>query len=276
MIFDLSEQRPPLRRPGTRGSRAGSSSWPTPILRGLANGQARDRRQTASSRWSATTSRNRCRPGSGRRTAATWTCSTWPRASSGSASCRSAGLQAGEYIPEKDITWLDGLGRLPHARRRPVRDRLARRRPHAGPRRRRARHRAEDRGEDRGRLRPAGCCATLWPLAPDPASSWRSSWPDCTDRCPRRWRSRWSLRCPRPPRAQKPPSMAQFISPGYPASLVSAKKADRLAWVGARRRQAQRLHRRGARLQTGAPDVVPRGQRRGHLGSRRFPTTASW
>jgi dipeptidyl-peptidase 4 len=31
--------------------------------------------------------------------------------------------------------------------------------------------------------------------------------------------------------AQKPPSMAQFISPGYPASLVSAKKADRLAWV---------------------------------------------
>jgi dipeptidyl-peptidase 4 len=31
--------------------------------------------------------------------------------------------------------------------------------------------------------------------------------------------------------AQKPPSMAQFISPGYPASLVSAKKADRVAWV---------------------------------------------
>jgi dipeptidyl-peptidase 4 len=31
--------------------------------------------------------------------------------------------------------------------------------------------------------------------------------------------------------AQKPPSMAQFLSPGYPASLVSAKKADRVAWV---------------------------------------------
>ena len=31
--------------------------------------------------------------------------------------------------------------------------------------------------------------------------------------------------------AQKPPSMAQFLSPGYPSSLVSAKKADRLAWV---------------------------------------------
>jgi dipeptidyl-peptidase 4 len=31
--------------------------------------------------------------------------------------------------------------------------------------------------------------------------------------------------------AQKAPSMAQFISPGYPASLVSAKKADRVAWV---------------------------------------------
>jgi dipeptidyl-peptidase-4 len=31
--------------------------------------------------------------------------------------------------------------------------------------------------------------------------------------------------------AQKPPTMAQFLSPGYPASLVSAKKADRLAWT---------------------------------------------
>ena len=31
--------------------------------------------------------------------------------------------------------------------------------------------------------------------------------------------------------AQKPPTMAQFLSPGYPASLVSAKKADRLAWM---------------------------------------------
>jgi dipeptidyl-peptidase 4 len=31
--------------------------------------------------------------------------------------------------------------------------------------------------------------------------------------------------------AQKPPTMAQFLSPGYPSSLVSAKKADRLAWV---------------------------------------------
>ncbi len=31
--------------------------------------------------------------------------------------------------------------------------------------------------------------------------------------------------------AQKPPSMAQFLSPGYPSSLVSAKKADRLVWV---------------------------------------------
>ena len=32
-----------------------------------------------------------------------------------------------------------------------------------------------------------------------------------------------------PPR--KSPTMAQFLSPGYPASLVSAKKADRLAWT---------------------------------------------
>ena len=32
-------------------------------------------------------------------------------------------------------------------------------------------------------------------------------------------------------RAQKPPTMAEFLSPGYPSSLVSAKKADRLAWV---------------------------------------------
>jgi dipeptidyl-peptidase 4 len=31
--------------------------------------------------------------------------------------------------------------------------------------------------------------------------------------------------------AQKPPTMAQFIGPGYPEELVSAKKADRLAWV---------------------------------------------
>ena len=31
--------------------------------------------------------------------------------------------------------------------------------------------------------------------------------------------------------AQKPPTMAQFLSPGYPSSLVSAKKADRLVWV---------------------------------------------
>src|SRR5450759_2457606 len=31
--------------------------------------------------------------------------------------------------------------------------------------------------------------------------------------------------------AQKPPTMAQFLSPGYPSALVSAKKADRLAWV---------------------------------------------
>jgi dipeptidyl aminopeptidase/acylaminoacyl peptidase len=31
--------------------------------------------------------------------------------------------------------------------------------------------------------------------------------------------------------AQKAPTMAQFLSPGYPSSLVSAKKADRLAWV---------------------------------------------
>ena len=31
--------------------------------------------------------------------------------------------------------------------------------------------------------------------------------------------------------AQKPPTMAQFLSPGYPSSLVSAKKTDRLAWV---------------------------------------------
>jgi dipeptidyl-peptidase 4 len=31
--------------------------------------------------------------------------------------------------------------------------------------------------------------------------------------------------------AQKPPTMAQFLSPGYPSSLVSARKADRLAWV---------------------------------------------
>ena len=31
--------------------------------------------------------------------------------------------------------------------------------------------------------------------------------------------------------AQKPPTMAQFMSPGYPSALVSAKKADRLAWV---------------------------------------------
>jgi dipeptidyl-peptidase-4 len=34
-----------------------------------------------------------------------------------------------------------------------------------------------------------------------------------------------------PSSAQKPPTMAQFLSPGYPSSLVSAKKADRLAWV---------------------------------------------
>jgi dipeptidyl-peptidase-4 len=31
--------------------------------------------------------------------------------------------------------------------------------------------------------------------------------------------------------AQRPPTMAQFVSPGYPSSLVSAKKADRLVWV---------------------------------------------
>jgi dipeptidyl-peptidase-4 len=34
-----------------------------------------------------------------------------------------------------------------------------------------------------------------------------------------------------PAAAQKPPRMAQFLSPGYPSSLVSARKADRLAWV---------------------------------------------
>lgn len=34
-----------------------------------------------------------------------------------------------------------------------------------------------------------------------------------------------------PAAAQKPPSMAQFLAPGYPASLVSAKKVDRLVWV---------------------------------------------
>ncbi len=34
-----------------------------------------------------------------------------------------------------------------------------------------------------------------------------------------------------PSAAQKPASMAQFLSPGYPASLVSAKKADRIAWI---------------------------------------------
>jgi dipeptidyl-peptidase 4 len=31
--------------------------------------------------------------------------------------------------------------------------------------------------------------------------------------------------------AQKAPTIAQFLSPGYPSSLVSARKADRLAWV---------------------------------------------
>ena len=31
--------------------------------------------------------------------------------------------------------------------------------------------------------------------------------------------------------AQAPPTMKQFLSPGYPSSLVSAKKADRLAWI---------------------------------------------
>ncbi len=31
--------------------------------------------------------------------------------------------------------------------------------------------------------------------------------------------------------AQNPPTMAQFLSPGYPSSLVSARKADRLAFV---------------------------------------------
>src|SRR5262245_10078402 len=32
--------------------------------------------------------------------------------------------------------------------------------------------------------------------------------------------------------AQKtPPSIAQYLSPAYPFDLVSAKKADRLAWI---------------------------------------------
>jgi dipeptidyl aminopeptidase/acylaminoacyl peptidase len=31
--------------------------------------------------------------------------------------------------------------------------------------------------------------------------------------------------------AQKPPTMAQFLSAGYPSSLVSAKKTDRLVWI---------------------------------------------
>ena len=50
--------------------------------------------------------------------------------------------------------------------------------------------------------------------------------------------------------AQAKPTVAQFLSPAYPSSLVTAKKADRIAWVA---------YERGMRnVYTAAPpDFVP-------------------
>ena len=53
-----------------------------------------------------------------------------------------------------------------------------------------------------------------------------------------------------PARAQTKPTIAQFLSPGFPAELVSAKKADRIAWI---------VYERGLRniYTAAAPDFRP-------------------
>src|SRR5437763_16167544 len=42
---------------------------------------------------------------------------------------------------------------------------------------------------------------------------------------------RSSLIASAPAGAQARPTIEQFLSPGYPSELVSAKKADRIAWL---------------------------------------------
>ncbi len=74
--------------------------------------------------------------------------------------------------------------------------------------------------------------------------------------------------------AQSKPTIEQFLSPAFPSELVSAKKADRVAWIAYDRGQSQRLHGRRAGLQTGAPDEIPRRRRHHSLRARRSPTTA--
>jgi len=50
--------------------------------------------------------------------------------------------------------------------------------------------------------------------------------------------------------AQAKPSVAQFLSPAYPSTLVTAKKADRIAWVA---------YERGMRnvYTATSPDFIP-------------------
>ena len=63
------------------------------------------------------------------------------------------------------------------------------------------------------------------------------------------------------------PAYQRFLSPASPLELVAAKKVDRIAWIGLRRRQAQRLHGRRPGLQAGAAHEL--SQRRRHRSLRR-------
>ena len=55
-----------------------------------------------------------------------------------------------------------------------------------------------------------------------------------------------SLLAERRPDAKAPVSIASILKPGLPLELVSAKKADRIAWISYEEGQAQRVHGGGA------------------------------
>jgi len=57
-----------------------------------------------------------------------------------------------------------------------------------------------------------------------------------------------------PQAASAPPTIEQFLAPGTPIEIASAKKADRIAWTRVRARPAQRLYGVGAGVHAGQAD----------------------
>jgi hypothetical protein len=63
--------------------------------------------------------------------------------------------------------------------------------------------------------------------------------------------------------AKANPTISQFLGAASPIELVSAKRADRIAWISYDQGKRNVYYRGRAGVRAGARDVVPQGRRRG-------------